>query len=135
MVTTPRPPVAHMPVTSATAKAEAVPMGPADLSQGAAELAAELLAMRQPANPTTPRAIDQSVYRKCVITAWSEITVASVCLISGVLACMLSERLFSADTIGGALGLSFGIILLPRGIRSCVRLKRTKSAIERDSTA
>lgn len=128
------PPVAQMPTTPTTAKAVFKPPTAAKLSQGTAELAAELLAMREPAHRATNCAIDRSVYRQCVIMAWSEVAVATVCLVSGLLVCLLSEKLLSADTIGGVIGLSFGIILLPRGLRSCVRLKRIKSTIERKPT-
>ena len=117
------------------AKAVSKPPTAARLSQGTAEFAAELLAMREPAHRTTSCAVDRKVYRQCVIMAWSEVAVATVCLVSGLLVCLLGERLLSADTVGGVIGLSFGVILLPRALRSCVRLKRIKSTIGREPTA
>ena len=76
------------------------------------ELAADLLAMRELANRTAQRDIDRSDDRRNTVAAAGDIAVASVCLVSGVLASALSSSFFSVETMGGAIGISFGMISL-----------------------
>ena len=97
------------------------------------ELAADLLAMRELANRTARRDIDRSDDRRNTVAAGGEIAVASVCLVSGVLASALSSSFFSAEAIGGAMGISFGAIFLIRGLRTCIRLRKKSSEARKDT--
>ena len=97
------------------------------------ELAADLLAMRELANRTARRDIDRSDDRRNTVAAGGEIAVASVCLVSGALASALSSSFFSAEAIGGAMGISFGAIFLIRGLRTCIRLRKKSSEARKDT--
>jgi hypothetical protein len=97
------------------------------------ELAADLLAMRELANRTARRDIDRSDDRRNTVAAAGEIAVASVCLVSGALASALSSSFFSAEAIGGAMGISFGAIFLIRGLRTCIRLRKKSSEARKDA--
>ena len=91
------------------------------------ELAADLLAMRQLANRTVRRDVDRSDDRRSMVAAAGDITVASVCLASGVLASALGTSLLSAETVGGAIGIAFGMISLQRGLRTAFVSRRRRS--------
>ena len=87
--------------------------------------------MRELANRTVRRDVDRSDERQSKLAAAGDIAVATVCLTSGVLASALSSSYFSAETIGGAIGIAFGIIALLRGLRTCIYLQKKRAAVRK----
>jgi hypothetical protein len=69
-----------------------------------------------------------------MVAAAGDIAVASVCLASGSLASVLSSSFFSVETLGGAIGISFGMISLLRGVRTCIHLQKKRSEAMKGGT-
>ena len=90
----------------------------------APEMAADLLAMRELANDSARRAIKSSDQRRDCAAAASGVLVAIICLISSSAVIALSPGLLSAQSLGGIVGLSFGILWLLHGIRGLISSQR-----------
>lgn len=111
------------PSDSATAHADGVINRILRPREPMPQLAADLLAMRELANHTARCAMDRHAYRHGIVAVAGQCAVAMVCLLSGGALAALSRDLVSAPMIGGALGFSFGMILLMRCWTNFQRLR------------
>jgi hypothetical protein len=89
-----------------------------------AEAQEDLVAMRELAQRSTRLAITHSDHRTEVRAMVGEFCVAGVCLVLGILAAALSRHTLSVETIGGALGISFGLVLSTRAVHRFTRLRK-----------
>jgi hypothetical protein len=90
------------------------------------EAQADLAAMRELAQRSSRIAIHHSDRRTQVKAMFGEVCVAGVCLVSGILAAAMSRSTFSVETIGGAIGISFGLVLSARAAHR-IRLLRKQA--------
>jgi hypothetical protein len=86
----------------------------------------DLVAMRELAQRSSRIAIHHSDRRTQVKAMFGEVCVAGVCLVSGILAAAMSRSTFSVETIGGAIGISFGLVLSARAAHR-IRLLRKQA--------
>lgn len=84
----------------------------------------DLVAMRELAQRSTRLAITHSDRRLQLRAILGEVFVAGVCLVLGILAAALSRTTFSVETIGGAIGISFGLVLSARAVHRISRLRK-----------
>ena len=84
----------------------------------------DLVAMRELAQRSTRLAITHSDRRTQVSAMVGEFCVAGICLVSGILAAAFSRNTLSVETIGGAFGISFGLVLMTRAVHRYTRLRK-----------
>ena len=89
-----------------------------------AEAQEDVVAMRDLAQRSSRIAIHHSDRRTQVKAMFGEVCVAGVCLVSGILAAAMSRSTFSVETIGGAIGISFGLVLSARAAHRIRQLRK-----------
>jgi hypothetical protein len=89
-----------------------------------AEAQGDLVAMRELAQRSTCLTITHSDRRTQVTAMVGEFCVASICLVSGIVAAALSRSTLSIETIGGAFGISFGLVLMTRAAHRFAQLRK-----------
>jgi hypothetical protein len=85
------------------------------------DMADKLLAMRELANRSAHEAIQSSDQRRFAALAIGELVVASICLGTSAAVIALSPELINTNSIGGFIGVAFGIVIFLRGCGKLIK--------------